>query len=55
MFEEPCQRPIDSNVLLLIWIYPKKLYSTKKARCLCNGIPRMKGSVSLAHKYAAVL
>ena len=29
--------------------------STKKARCVCNGNPKRKGSVILAHTFAACL
>ena len=55
MFGEPCRPPRECNILPLIWTYLRKLCGTKKARCVCNGSPRMKGSVSLSHTYAAAL
>ena len=55
MFGEPCKRPQNSNVLPLIWIYGRKLDGTKKARCVCNGSPNIKGMISLAYTYAAAL
>ena len=55
MFGEPCRPPRECNILPLIWTYLRKLCGTKKARCVCNGSPRMKGSISLSHTYAAAL
>lgn len=55
MFGPPCPRPQKSNVLPLIWRYLRKLCGIKKARCVYNVIPRMKGIVSLAHTYTAAL
>ena len=55
MFGAPMQRPPRSNVLPLIWTYLIKTDGTKKARCVCNGSPSRRGSVTLAHTYAAAL
>ena len=55
MFGDPVRRPTQCNVLPLIWTYLVKNYGTKKARCVCNGSPTCKGSVTLAHTYAAAL
>ena len=55
MFGDPVRRPPASNVLPLIWTYLIKPDGTKKARCVCNGAPSRRGSVTLAHTYAAAL
>ena len=55
MFGEPTPRPPNCNVLPLIWTYTVKANGTKKARCVCNGSPRQKGTVTLDHTYAAAL
>ena len=55
MFDEPCQIPDGSNVLSLLWIYLVKVDGTKKARCVCNGSKRMRGTVTLAETYAGSL
>ena len=55
MFGEPVQRPKDANVLPMIWFYVYKTNGVRKARCVCNGSPRMKGTVTLDHTYAAAL
>ena len=55
MFGDPVPRPPQFNVLPLIWTYIVKSDSTKKARCVCNGSPSRRGSVTLAHTYAAAL
>ena len=39
----------------MIWIYFVKTLGRKKARCVANGNPGMKGSVTLANTYAACL
>ena len=39
----------------LLWTYHIKMDGTKKARCVCNGSPRQKGSVVLGRTYAAAL
>ena len=53
MFSEPVPRPIKANILNLLWTYLIKADGTKKARCCCNGNPGHKGSITLAHTYAA--
>ena len=53
MFGEPEQRPVKANILYLLWTYLIKADGTKKARCCCNGNPGRKGSITLAHTYAA--
>lgn len=55
MFGKPMRRPPNSNVLPLIWTYLIKTDGTKKASCVCNGSPSRRGSVTLAHTYAAAL
>ena len=55
MFGAPVPRPRDANVLPLIWVYVYKTNGVRKARCVCNGSPRMKGTVTLDHTYAAAL
>ena len=55
MFGKPQKPPPRSNILPLIWIYLVKTDGTKKARCICNGSPRQKGTVTLDHTYAAAL
>ena len=55
MFGKPVPRPKNSNILSLLWTYLIKTNGTKKARCVCNGNPKYKGTVTLAHTYAACL
>ena len=55
MFGEPQPLPPGANLLPLIWTYVIKPDGTKKARCVCNGNPNCKGSVTLDHTYAAAL
>ena len=55
MFEPPVPRPPGANVLNLLWTYLIKPCGRKKARCVCNGAPNRKGSVTLANTYAACL
>jgi hypothetical protein len=47
--------PKGANVLPLIWTYLIKDCGTKKARCCCNGSPKMKGTVTLGETYAGSL
>ena len=42
-------------MLSLLWTYLVKANGTKKARCVCNGHPRYKGTVTLAYTYTACL
>ena len=55
MFGEPTPIPDDANCLPFIWTYLVKECGTKKARGVCNGSPRMKGTVTLGETYAASL
>ena len=55
MFGAPCLPPCQSNILPLTWTYVIKNKGVKKARCVCNGSPRLKGSVTLGHTHAASL
>ncbi len=45
----------DVNVLPMIWTYLTKTCGRKKARCVANGTPHLKGSVTLANTYATCL
>lgn len=51
----PTKLPPGANLLPLLWTYLIKDDGTKKARCVCNGSPRMRGSVTLANTYAGSL
>ncbi len=51
----PCELPKGANLLPLLWTYMIKDDGTKKARCVCNGSPKMKGSVTLGDTYAGSL
>ena len=53
MFGEPEARPTKANILSLLWTYLIKSDGTKKVRCCCNGNLGRKGSITLAHTYAA--
>ncbi len=55
MFSKPTKLPNEHgiNVLAMIWVYLIKTCGQKKARCVANGNPAMKGSVTLANTYAA--
>ena len=58
MFGDPGPLPDDSNdysVLPMIWVYIIKTDGRKKARCVANGAPHLKGSITLAHTYAACI
>ena len=54
-FGPPIPRPPNANILNLLWTYLVKSDGTKKARCVCNGSPRSKGTVTLGHTFAACL
>jgi deoxyuridine 5'-triphosphate nucleotidohydrolase len=54
-FGDPQTLPSNSNVLNLLWTYLIKDCGRKKARCVCNGSKKMRGSVTLAETYAAAL
>lgn len=55
MFVKPEPAPHTGNVLPLIWSYVIKLDGTRKARCVINGSPCLKGSITLGQTYAAAL
>ena len=57
MFSPPTKLPNQHgiNVLAMIWVYLIKTCGRKKARCVANGNPHQKGSVTLANTYAACL
>ena len=55
MFGEPCRLPKGANVLPFYWDYSRKPTGEYKARCVVNGAPTQKGSVTLAQTYAASL
>jgi hypothetical protein len=54
MFSVPCPLPPHANVLTFLWTYLVKDNGTKKARCVCNGVPS-KGTVTLGPTYAGSL
>ena len=57
MFSQPTKLPNEHgiNVLAMIWVYLVKTCGRKKARCVANGNPRLRGSITLANTYAACL
>ena len=55
MFGSPCKKPYHCNILPLLWVYLIKTDGTLKARCVCNGSPRQKGTVTLGYTYAATV
>ena len=55
MFSKPMPIPPGANCLPFIWTYILKTCGTKKARGVCNGSPRMKGTVTMGETYAASL
>ena len=55
-FDEPEKLPKGANLLSLCWVYLIKTgCGTKKARCVCNGSPRFRGTVTLAETYTSAL
>ena len=56
-FSEPQPLPKGANLLSLCWVYLIKLdgLNTKKSRCVCNGSPKFRGTVTLAETYASSL
>ena len=54
-FDDPQPLPPGANLLSLCWVYLIKTDGTKKARCVCNGSPRFRGTVTLAETYASAL
>ena len=55
MFGEPCPLPNGANVLDLLWTYNIKTDGTLKARCVCNGQPKFKGTVIFGYTFAKML
>ena len=55
MFGKPYKLPKGSNILPFYWNYSRKSTGEYKARCVVNGAPNQKGSVTLAQTYAASL
>ena len=57
LFSLPIKLPNKNGIngLALIWIYLLKTCGRKEVRCVTNGNPRMKGSVTLANAYAVCL
>ena len=55
MFGDPYELPINANVLDLLWTYLVKTDGTKKARCICNGQPKFKGTVIFGYTFAKML
>ena len=55
MFGEPQHLPKGANLLSMIWTYLIKTDGTKKARCVCNGSPNQRGTVTMAETYASAL
>ena len=45
----------DYSILPMIWVYLMKVDGRKKARCVVNGAPHLKGTITLAITYAACL
>lgn len=54
-FGDPEPYPKGANLLNLLWTYNIKDDGRKKARCVCNGAPNQKGTVTLGETYAASL
>ena len=55
MFGQPIPRPKEGNILHLLWAYKIKDDARLKARCVCNGNVKQKGTVTLDHTFAACL
>ena len=58
MFSSPGPIPSDIqdySILPMIWVYLIKTDGRKKARCVANGAPHLKGTITLANTYAACL
>ena len=55
MFGTPVQLPKGANILPFIWCYTVKNNGVRKARCVVNGSPCLKDSVTLGKTYAAAL
>ena len=58
MFSVPGPLPTDLqdySVFPMIWVYLIKTDGRKKARCVANGAPYLKGTITLANTYATCL
>jgi hypothetical protein len=55
MFSDPVPLPKEKNALHMHWVYCLKMCGTRKARMVCNGSPRQKGTITLGHAYANAL
>ena len=58
MFSTPGPIPMnitEYSILPMIWVYLIKVDGRKKARCVANGAPHLKGTITLANTYAACL
>ena len=58
MFGKPGPIPstiTEYSILPMIWVYLVKVDGRKKARCVANGAPHLKGTITLANTYAACL
>ena len=58
MFSHPGPLPptdTDFSILPMIWVYLIKTDGRKKARCVANGAPHLKGTITLSATYAACL
>ena len=55
MFARPMPPPPGASILNLLWTYGIKADGIKQARCVCNGNPRRKDIITLAHTFTACL
>ena len=55
IFKSPCDPLLDAKIMTLLWTYLMKQDGRKKARCICNGTSREKGSVNLSKTYSEAL
>ena len=55
IFGKPCIPKSNGNLLPLIWTHETKPDGAKKARCVCNGSPCQKGTVTLGNTCTASL
>ena len=58
MFDKPGPIPInieECSILPMIWVYLIKTDGWKKACCVANGAPHLKGTITLSATYAACL
>ena len=55
MFGAPIPCPRNANVLHMLWVYKIKDTGVYKARAVCNGSQKQKGTVTQDHTFAACL